>query len=437
MNNSKHLKKVLLNTIHSLAKEHPEFFIHPNTDFTRNRKLSFIDTITLILCMEAGSIKDELYKYFGLHIDNPTASAFVQQRGKIKYQAFQWIFDSFNNLTMEDKLYKGYRLLAVDGSTLPIRYDSNDKETYVEQGERKGFNAFHLNASYDLLECTYDDIIIQGQACVNENGAFYDLVDRYKGTPAIFIADRNYESYNSFEHVIHSGNNYLIRIKDITSNNSILSGFNEGGMEDFDIDYERILTIKQTNEIKKHPEKYRFLSNKTTFDYICKENPYYLFKCRVVRFRIAPNTYETIVTNLDRNQFSMEEIKELYRMRWGIETSFRELKYAVNLNALHAKKNDSIKQEIYARLVFYNFSERIMRKVQLKQSEKSRKYLYQINFTRAFHNIRTFLKYKKGGKHPPDIESIIAKEIEPIRPGRSDPRKIKPKSCVHFIYRFN
>ena len=79
-------------------------------------------------------------------------------------------------------------------------------------------------------------------------------------------------------------------------------------------------------------------------------------------------------------------------MRWGIETSFRELKYAIGLNSFHSRKRDFIKQEIYARLTLYNFCERIIKKVTLPK--RKRKYDYQINFTRAFH-------IKKGGKHPP------------------------------------
>lgn len=67
----------------------------------------------------------------------------------------------------------------------------------------KTFSPFHLNASYDLLECTYDDLVIQGQANFDENGAFVQLVDQYNGNKAIFIADRGYESFNGVEHVSH------------------------------------------------------------------------------------------------------------------------------------------------------------------------------------------------------------------------------------------
>ena len=63
-------------------------------------------------------------------------------------------------------------------------------------------------------------------------------------------------------------------------------------------------------------------------------------------------------------------------------------------------------------------------------------YMYAVNSTRAFHIIRIHLKMKRGGKWPPDIESLIANEIEPIRPDRSDPRKVRKQAPVHFVYRF-
>ncbi len=63
-----------------------------------------------------------------------------------------------------------------------------------------------------------------------------------------------------------------------------------------------------------------------------KDDPWYEFNCRVVRFKITEDTYETVITNLSREEFSMEEIREIYNMRWGEETSFCELKYAIGLN---------------------------------------------------------------------------------------------------------
>ena len=95
---------------------------------------------------------------------------------------------------------------------------------------------------------------------------------------------------------------------------------------------------------------------------------------RIVRFKLSDtedksNSYETIVTSLDRNQFPPEEIKKLYHIRWGIETSFRELKYAIGLSNLHAKKDSAAKQEVLARLIMYNFSQCITMHVVIEQKD--------------------------------------------------------------------
>ena len=97
----------------------------------------------------------------------------------------------------------------------------------------------HLNALYDLLNRSYEDSIIQPARQENEFAALREMVDRYHGaSKTLFIADRNYGSYNIFAHIHEKG------------------------------------------------------------------------------------------------------IKELYHMRWGIETSFRELKYAIGLTSFHSKKRD-------------------------------------------------------------------------------------------------
>lgn len=121
-------------------------------------------------------------------------------------------------------------------------------------------------------------------------------------------------------------------------------------------------------------------------------------------------------------------------LSWEIETSYRELKYHLDLNTLHSKKRMFIEQEIYTKLVPYNFCSRVSNNIKIK--EKDRKYEYQLNYVRAFHIIRNYLK-EKGGKNPPDIESLIAKEILAIRPNRQNERKVKAKSPVSFNYRYD
>ena len=150
-----------------------------------------------------------------------------------------------------------------------------------------------------------------------------------------------------------------------------------------------------------------------------------------MRFPIAENSYECIITNLPKEEFDMAGIKRIYQERWKIETSFRELKYAIGITQFHAKKTDYIKQEIWARLLLYNFCEIITTHVVVKQ-KAHRKHIYQINYTRAIRICCHFLRIKKARS---DIEDLIGHELLPIRPGRINPRKVKTRSAASFLYR--
>lgn len=418
-----------------MEKSKSLFVLNPDVDFTRKRKHTFGNTISNILMLESGSLKDELYKLFDYNLDTPSVSSFVQARSKIRSGAFYTLFNTFNTKTSEIKLHKGYRLLAVDGSVLPISNAITDNMTtiYKVNNSNKPFSAYHINTSYDLLEYTYDDVILQGQAVMNENEAFNDIVKKYKGPKAIFIADRGYESINSFVTVDRSNNKYLIRVKDIHSKTSVLRSFGPFPDSEFDMRVNRTLTTKQTNKIKSHPEIYKFVPNNQRFDFF-DDDPFFDFECRVVRFKISDDTYESIITNLDEEEFTLEEIKELYHMRWEIETSYRELKYDIDLNTLHSRKRALIEQEIYAKLLLYNLCSRVMNCVEI--DKKKRRYEYQLNYVRGFHLTRKFLK-EKSGRTPLNVESMIAKEILPVRPNRQNKRNMKVKSPISFNYRYD
>lgn len=432
---------VLKNKLYCLIKEmaaSPAAFIkNPGKDFIRNRKLPFETVIQLIISMGGNSIYKELLEASGYDLNTATTSAFVQQRAKILPNAFDFLFHEFTQSHSEVKVYRGYRLLAVDGSSLPIAANPHDNTYIQSQPERPGYSAFHLNAMYDLCGRIYVDALIQPEKRMNEKRAMSDMID---GSPiggnVIVIADRGYESYNIFAHTERKGWNYLIRVKDLDSN-GILSTLSLPTDEEFDVSVRRILTRKQTNEIKAHPEIYRRLPSNATFDYLEKHtrkhtNETYPISFRVVRFKVTDELYETVVTNLDASDFPPRELKALYAMRWGIETSFRELKYSVGLTNFHAKKREYIAQEVFARLIMYNFAQMITLHVVISQAGK--KLAYQANFTLAIRICKLFLR-SLGNVPPPDVEAFIRKNILPVRPGRGHKRKIRPKSVVSFLYR--
>ena len=429
-----HVKQVLTSLIRGMA-DYPSLFVKkPHTDFSRKRKLSFEDTIRFLLSMEKSSMKAELLKFFHYSSDTATTSAFVQQREKLLPEAMEFLFKEFNHAFPSQNTYQGYRLIACDGSQLDIARNPEDTEYFWKRSEhRVGGNCLHLNTFYDLLDRRCVDVLVQPGRKKKESSAMTDMIDRYTGKEkTIFIADRGYETYNIFGHVQQKEMYYLIRVKDGTQG-GMVSGFSFPAMEEFDHMVSVILTRKRTKEVKANPALYKRIRKEMSFDYLdVEKNIYYPITFRVVRFKITEDTTECVITNLPREAFSSEELKKLYGMRWGIETAFRELKYAVGLNYFHAKKVAYILQEIYARVILYNFCELITTAVVIQQKE--RKYVYQVNYTLSIGICRHYLSCNKDIP-PPDVEVLIEKNLLPVRPGRQNPRQVKQRSCISFQYR--
>ncbi len=429
------VKGSLSSIIFGLSKTPWLFLRNPTKDFTRKRKLCFQDVISLLLSMEAKSTTNELLDYFKCDANMPTPSAMRQQRDKILPEAFEFIFREFASSCDLPALYRGYRLLAADGSDLAIAPDPTDFDSYYPgaNGQRH-YSLLHLNALYDLQQKTYVDALVQKRRKANEQRALCDMVDRSVIKNAILLADRGYEGYNTLAHVQEKGWKFLFRIKDSTC--GIAAGLHLPDSDTFDVAFSLKLSNKQTNEAKllyKDSNHYKPIPNRCSFDFLPstsrKADPmlFYELSFRIVRFKISEDSYETVITNLD---YPPDKLMRLYAMRWGIETSFRDLKYTIGLSAFHSKKVEHILQEIFARLTMYNFAERITSCVVIRRGSK--KHAYQANFSAAVHVCREFLR---GNVHPPDVEALLARFISPVRPDRKRTRKLTSKGFVSFLYR--
>ena len=429
----KKIKRALKKCINEISLHPKQFANNPEKDFTRKRKLPLKQVLKCVLSMTGKSLRGELMDYFDLSLKAPTVSAFVQQRNKINYTAFEALFHSFTESVDERSLYKGYRLLAVDGSDLHTPTNKDEKSSFYEgTNGQKPYNLFHLNALYDLQRRIYVDAVVQSSKCENEHRAFVTMVDRDNSSiPTIYIADRGYESYNNMAHVIEKGQKFLIRVKDLGGNG--ISSRLKLNDSSFDIDVVLNLTRKQTNKAKATLD---YLPHNVNFDFLpktCRKNipcnPYML-NFRLVRFEIAENSYELLVTNLDKENFNVDDLKELYAMRWGIETSFRDLKYSLALSYFHSKKTEHILQEIFARLTMYNFAELITSHVVVKQN--NRKHSYRINFAAAVHICRNFFLKNIS---PSDVEALLLMHLLPVRQRSVNPRRGSPRAAPSFIYR--
>lgn len=111
----------------------------------------------------------------------------------------------------------------------------------------------------------------------------------------------------------------------------------------------RYFTDKATNVMKAQSDVYRYINPSKNTPHFYKlldrdKRHLYFMQFRVVKIKTAENTYEYLITNLPHS-FTMEDIKECYHWRWGIEISFRYLKHANGLLYFHSKKPEFLKQE--------------------------------------------------------------------------------------------
>lgn len=429
------VKSALWAIVDAMACNPAQFVKNPGKDFTRDRKLGFVQLIHFFLSMESGCISHELLKYFYFLPDEvPSASAFIQQRAKLLPVAFQHILRQFNLRFPPKRLMGKYALIAADGCEFNIARNPHDPSTFHPTSGRskKGFNSLHTVSLYDLLSKRYLDVVIQPGRFKNEFAALCQLIDRYLyGGFPIFVADRGFASYNVFAHALEKGYFFSIRAKDINIMRLLAVDSLPDRMDSW---ADVILTRSNARKKRLHPELgslYRFICKAVPFDFITDSRPEYHMRLRVVRFQIAEGVYENIITNLPTDEFSLEQIKHIYHLRWGQETSFRDLKHTLATANFHSKSPEYIGFEILCRMTLYNFCTIITMEVPI--GKKTEKWEYQVNLSMAIKICSAFLSDHMGSGN---VNDLISRYILPIRPDRTYARQVRFQVPASFAYRF-
>ncbi len=429
--NSGQIKDLLLSSIDSLQKDREAFLANSQSDFTRTKKISFAQTILFPMIAGSDNVATELMDFFD-ETKLPDPSSMIQRRNQVKPDAFKALFSMFTKQISVVKTFHGYQLVACDGSRINLPYNPSDPDTFIQCiKNRKGINQIHMNSLYDILSDVFLDVEIQGIHKIDEQGAFCRFLsaESPSSLKRIFLADRGYASYNVFAHALHSGHLFLIRVpKDFAD--SLYTGdkpWLESPSEDRDIS---IHIGRRRTKANSQLENYHCVPSRRRYDFLeAGSDKTDLLRLRVLKFPISEDSYEYIVTNLPKYQFTEAKIKELYNLRWGIETAFRHLKYAGNMVHIHSLKREFLIQEIYGKLTMYNFSSFIAAAVGREQ-KNTEKYTYVLNHTQAQKICVRFLKGRIE-----NVADLICRYLVPVRKGRKFERNIRRQSADTLTYR--
>lgn len=346
--------------------------------FTRKRKVGFVTLLCIILNMIRKSTQlevDEFLKRFnpeGNVFDTYTKQSFSEARQKLSPEAFIILGDGFIEKFYEDdsfKKYKGYRLLAIDGSFIEVPNNNETQKYYgYVTNQSEG-----LKLARAISSKLYD---IENKIVVSATLGRYDTGERELAVKNIdkmlslkqdniknlILFDRAYPSAAFIKCLNSKGVKFLMR----TSSTFYKEEVQNTKTRDEYVEIE--ITKERAKELRK---KGTPIPTGT------------LIKLRVLKIELKNGEIEVLITNLSHDELSYEEAKELYFKRWGIETKFDELKNKFEIENFSGEKPVIVEQDFYATVLLSNiasmFEQEAEEELREKNAKKQLKHEYKIN----------------------------------------------------------
>lgn len=382
--------------------------------FTRKGKMNFLSLITFILNLTKKSLPLELDAFFknvrGTE-NTVTKQAFSEARQKISPKAFQNLFEEIVKLfyTATDlKTYRGYRLSAIDGSTLELQNTEELRTTfgYAENDSTVKVARARISGLYDLENGIMIDAII-GRYELDERVFALEHIKKlqaYGLQKDLIIFDRGYPSKNMIAVLTEAGIDFLMRVS--------------------------TFFLKEVNGVKGRDEIVEFRYKGQNY------------KLRVIKIMLETGEEEILITSLLDESFSYSDFKVLYFKRWGIETKYNEFKNKLQLENFTGEKAIAVQQDYYASMYLSNMMTLAKihsdEKIQARNKGKDLKYEYQTNTNILIGKLKDRLvimmlepNERKRMKLFKVIMEEIARNSVPIRPERQV-KRIKKKTRDRF-----
>lgn len=425
------LKEVLniINTDLEIKKK----FTESETDFTRDRKLTFNRTVFLIINMLKRSLAIEVQEFFEKGIDSPincTKVALTIQRKKIKSSFFEVLNKQFTNSFYHFygenvKKWKGFLVIAIDGSTACL---FNKESVIAHFG--CGKNQFtqtplaRVIKYYDVL----NKFVIFSKICPITTGESTIVGNHIQELPvnSLSIYDRGFAGFPLMYLLINQEVERQFVIRCRTDFNKPVIAFMKSTATD------TVVNFYPDHKAKMKMYQYGYKAFTTTS-----------IKVRMVKVVLKTGEIEVLLTNLyDTETYKTACFKDLYFMRWGVETSYDTDKNKLQLEQFSGHSVWSIEQDFYATTFVSNLQCIIEKQCEpyVKNISKNRKYDYQINKNVSIGSMKNKIVKLFLTQDPEVIllhlQKLFEKSLEPIRPNRNFPRKFggaKPKGKFNTL----
>jgi Transposase DDE domain len=162
---------------------------------------------------------------------------------------------------------------------------------------------------------------------------------------------------------------------------------------------------------------------------------------RELRVRVRDQTKrvrEMVIatTLLDRELYSGDELRGLFRERWHAELDFRTLKTVMQMEMLRTKTPEMVRKEIGMYFLGYNLIRGIMAEAARAEKIEPRR----LSFKGALHTVRAFEEshlYEAARivADLPRLIELIGKKRVGDRPDRYEPRAVKRRPKPHPLLR--
>lgn len=386
------------------------------SDFTRRRKMSFVQYILFILQKTGRSLQAALNTFFlsmGAEPGDYSKQAFSKGRLRIKPEAIRDLFDftvqEFYNRA-DFQTFEGYRVLAIDGTRLNL---PNTEELEREFGAQTSQGAPQVQALasglYDIQNKVMVDVRIS--SCLsNERTHAAELIKKLQERPDLknlIVMDRGYPSAELLHQLQNEGHAYVVRCCTEFVKGMKLSG------DDCIIDH-------RFARMKKQP-----------------------LKLRIVKVRLSEEKVEILATNLLSPVFSVEKLAQIYRMRWGIETSYDNIKNKLCVENFSGTSRIAVLQDFYATMFLWNLTGmlafELKEDIEAQHRSEKNKNEYQLNISMTISTLKERVvelvmceNKRKSRRILRQIQKALHKSVVAVSTNRSFPRKRK-----HTALRFH